>query len=208
MTGDPLDDDRLLGYSPSLQIADAGHAPSETHPAIRRSRFTLSAPRRLNAGASAASFYVDREVTRAFNPGDVLHLVRTRCAGLGLSLLRNGRLILALGAINAVPLGDNVQASTPGDLIRQAEFVFRQRDPAFELSEYPVQVTVDGHTRIAFRGMRQLGDYNVWVLHGFVDGDPGTAECVAIALKGACGPAPATRSARWLEDELEWSDGR
>jgi hypothetical protein len=111
--GNPLHDNRLLGYSPSLQITEAGPVPSEAHPAIKRSRFTLSTARRLNAGLSAASFYVDRELTRAFNAGDVLHLVRTPCAGLGLSLLRNGKLVLAVGAINAVPLGDNIQASTP-----------------------------------------------------------------------------------------------
>lgn len=201
--GDPLHDDRLLGYSPSLQITDGGSAPSPAHPAIRRSRFTMTAPRQLNAGLSAASFYVDRELTRAFRPGDILHVARTPCAGLGLSLLRNGCLVLAVGAISAVPLGNNVQATTPHDLVQQTEFVFQQRDPAFELREYPIQISVDGKAGIMFGGVRQLGDYNIWVLHGFRNGEPGTDECVAIALKGVCGPAPATRSARWLEDELE-----
>jgi hypothetical protein len=187
-----------------LQITDGGPAPSSAHPAIRRSRFTLTAPRQLNAGVSAASFYVDRELTRAFTPGDILHVARTPCAGLGLSLLRNGCLVLAVGAISAVPLSTNIQVTIPYDLVHQAECLFRQHDPTFELGEYPLQIRVDGQVRIALGGLwRHLENYNVWVLHGFRVGTPGKNESVAIALKGACGYAPATRSAQWLEDELE-----
>lgn len=90
-----------------------------------------------------------RELTRAFSPGDILHVARTPCAGLGLSVLRNGCLVLAVGAISAVPLGNNVQATTPHDLVQQAEFVFQQRDPAFELHEYPIQISIDGKAGIS-----------------------------------------------------------
>ena len=205
-TGDPLRDNRLLGYSPTLQIADGGPAPGEApRLEIRRSRLTLTASGRRNAQVTAASFYVDRELTRAFNPGDTFHLARTPCCGLGLSLFRNGRLVFAVGAISAVPLGDNIQISTPHNLVQQTESLFQQRDPTFELDEHPVEISVEGKIRIAFRGMRQLGDYNAWVLHGFRPGMPGTNESVAISLRGSAGPAyaPVTRSARWLEGEFE-----
>jgi hypothetical protein len=205
-TGNPLSNNRMLGYSPTLQITDGGLAPGEApRLEIRRSRLTLTASGRRNAQLAAASFYVDRELTRAFNPGDTLHLARTHCCGLGLSLFRNGRLVLAVGAISAVPRGDNIQLSSPHDLIQQMNSLFQQRDPTFELNEYPLEISVDGQVRILFRGLRQCGDYNVWVLHGFVPGFPGTNESVAISLRGVAGPAyaPATRSARWMEDELE-----
>ena len=62
-------------------------------------------------------------------PGDALHISRTRCAGVGLSVLRESQLVAAAGAVSAVPLGAEVTVSHPGDLVRQAEAIFRVRDP-------------------------------------------------------------------------------
>jgi hypothetical protein len=200
-TGDPLNDNRLLGYSPTLLITDAGPAPSERHPAIRRCRFSLTAA--ADKEGCSASFYIDRELPRNFVAGDTLHLARTSCGGLGLSLLRGEQLVLAVGAISSVPLGEDFRTISPLEWVHKIESLFQNSDPTFELYNYPVQLDAYGETRIRFGGITHLGKYEVCVLHGFRVGCPGTDECVGIALKGTCGPAPIARSARWLEDELE-----
>ena len=67
------------------------------------SRLTLRANGKDRATVATFSFCIDRSLLNAFCPGDTLHLVRTGCGGLGLSLIREGRLIVAIGAVNAVP---------------------------------------------------------------------------------------------------------
>ena len=75
-TGEPLRDDRLLGYSPSLQITSGIPAPTGFDAAIRRARFSLTSFSRVNATIRSASFHVDQELTRAFRPG-----IRARLIG-------------------------------------------------------------------------------------------------------------------------------
>ena len=197
---------RLMGDSPALQITDGGAAAGlAPQLEIRRSLFSLTASTRRGAGVRAAAFYIDSAVTRAFEAGDTLHLARTGCGGLGLSLFRKGRLIIALGAVSAVPLGDDVEVSVPHDLVREMEILFRQRDAAFKLRQYPLQIAVGREVRITFGGLTQVGDYNTWLFRGFMPGIPGTNESVAISSRGTSGPgaAPCMRSARWMEEELE-----
>jgi hypothetical protein len=201
--GDPLHDDRLVGHAPSLQITDGGPAPSPANQFIGRSRLTLTAHEQRNARVSAASFFVDRELTRCFNRGDILHLARTHSGGLGLSLLRDGRLVLAVGAVSAVPLGDKVRVTGAGGLAHDLQSLYQERDPTFELVEYPLEISVDGQTRIAFGRRTLLGDHNVWVLHGPLAGMPGKNESVVVASRGSCSLTPIQRSAEWMEGELE-----
>jgi len=204
--GDELHDARLTGLSPYLEITDGGPTPSPSvsRPSVLRSRLTLTASSRRNSTVSSASFYVDRDLTSIFEPEDRLHMARTSCGGLGLSLLRNGQLVFAVGAISSVPFGNDVQAGTPRDLVREAETAFKKRDPEFRFREFPVQISIRGRSRIMFRGWEKLESYDIWLEHGFLPGIPGTDECAAVALEGACGAVPATASAQLLNGcELE-----
>jgi hypothetical protein len=141
-------------------------------------------------------------LTLAFEPGDTLHLARTHSGGVGLSLSRDGRLVVAVGAVSAVPL-ENVKAATPFDLVRKADAVFQERDPEFHLPHYPVQIEIQNEMRLLYGGRTRIGEYEVWVQHGFVRGIPGTDECVGIALKGVCGYVTASCSAMLIELGLE-----
>jgi len=199
-TGRERHDYRLTGLSPYLEITDAGRTPnpSVSRPSVFRSRLRLIASGRRNSTVSSASFYVAKDLTSRFEPGDVLHMARTSCGGLGLSLLRGGRLVFAAGAVSSVPLGDDVHAGTPYACVQEAESLFRNFDPEFEFEELPLLISICGHSRIRFRGWQELGEYVCWIEHGYMRGIPGENECAAFALKGACGATPASSTAQLL----------
>lgn len=66
---------------------------------------------RSNASVRMISFPFGDAVDLAAIAGDVLHVVRTPSCGIGLSLLRDQKLILAIGAINSVPLANAASAA-------------------------------------------------------------------------------------------------
>lgn len=239
-TGSHLRDDRLVGYAPRLRIADAGlpspargndavAAPDTpdpprrpfARPRVARSRLTLTAPwwRRPHAGVRAAHLHVARALTAVLEPGDVLHLARTGCGGLGLSVLRGGRLVAAAGAVHAVPLGDDVSVrSLPG---RTLEFFERSGaaargapghdaplpvfgDPYWD---QPLELRVGGRAHVLERGHAVLGGYAAYLGHGFQPGFPGTDECVALARPDACPPEAAVASAQLLALDAFDADG-
>jgi hypothetical protein len=164
----------------------------------------LVAATRRQATVAAASFHVDKALVSSLKPGDVIHLARTECGGLGLSVIRGRNLVVAVGAVTDVPLGPEVEARIPMDLVASAETVFRQRDPDFEFSERPIEVSVNGSRSVLYSGRRTLGQYVVFVDHGFFDGTPGTDVCAAISRTGACTDDAANASAMLLgaEDAL------
>jgi len=198
--GDPICDDRLVGYSPTLQITDAGMTPepSASRPAVLRSQLTLRASGKDHATVRAASIYVDRDLISAAIGGDELHISRTGCGGVGISLLRSGCLIFAVGAVSAVPLG-NVKAGTPWELVREAEAVFRREQADFSFAEYPVRVRIGNDVRIlSARSRAEIAGYRVWVECGYRLCLPGIDEKVAITLRGSCGEIPASCSVQLL----------
>jgi hypothetical protein len=213
LTGDDRMDHRLVGHSPTLEISDAGITPSarispltgQVSPKVLRSRLTLTASTRNYAQVASAAFHVDRALMMALSPHDMLCLARTACGGLALSIIRNGQLVAAAGAVSAVPLGEFVHVRTPIDTIRAAEEVFRTQDPEFAFGELPVEVRVGEQTRLLYVGRPRLNSYEVFVGHGFYRGLPGTDECVALAMIGACPGVVAIASAQLLDfpDALE-----
>ena len=201
-TGDHFMDGRLVGLAPRLTVSDAS-LPERTHggqPEAMRSRVTLTARTRRQAQVAAASFYVSKRLTLRLEAGDVIHLARTHCAGLGLSVVRSGRLVAAAGAVTAVPLGDGVTAGRASDLMKGAIEVFRTRDPDFSFEEIAIEITVDGRSAVLFRGRRELGPFDTEVMNGFIQDTPGTDECAAIARRDACSLHAAVISATWLND--------
>jgi hypothetical protein len=133
--------------------------------------------------------------------GDVLHISRSGRCGLGLSILREDLLIAAAGAITKVPLGLGASARMPGDLIAQAERAFRTRDPDYRMNDRPFELSIAGETRILHTGRPQIGPFDVFVRHGFLDGLPGGDVCASIERRGVCPDTAAHTSAELLERE-------
>jgi hypothetical protein len=209
VTGNNLLDARLLGLTPTLEMADAdppvnaGYTRGVWRPWVLRSRLTLRAASKTNAAASSASFHLDRSVVAAMRPGDVFHVARTPCAGLGMSLVREGRLVFALGAVTAVPLGSNVVAQRAVDLMEQVRAVYRSRDPLYETDEIPIELVIDGRLSIGGRNPHSEA-YAALCHHGFLIGIPGTDESCAITCRDLCSETGANASlALLLADGLE-----
>ena len=205
--GRALFDNRLVGFHPSLEMVDAGLTPGvrtspftgSVRPKVLLSRMILRADAKDGASVAAFSFCMDQALVRTFRPGDVSYITRTACAGLGLSVIRAGQLVAAVGAITAVPLGAFVKVRIPGDVIREAELVFSKLDSAFEFPQLPIEVAVGSERRVLYGGRPRIGGYAVFVEHGFYPGIPGTHECAGLSLVGSCPDTAATCSAQLLE---------
>ncbi len=153
-TGDSLGDNRLVGWKPLLYISDAGPTPdpSPSRPSVLRSALRLVATDKNYASAPTASYFLDKALVNVLRAGDVFHMAHTACCGLGFSAIRQGKLIFAVGEISAVPLGSGIRVRTPGDLIKEAQAVFRRRDPEFEFPELPIEVSSHETSSILFHG--------------------------------------------------------
>lgn len=164
-----------------------------------RSRFLLTATRRDGASVSSAAFHVDRGLVRHLRAGDTLHLKRTYGAGLGLSVLRDGRLVVAVGAVTCVQLGDDITATLPWELLEQAEAVLKARYPAFRFREKPIEIAVASHPPMLlaiYNGT--IGPYRVFIRHGFLLNIPGDSELAAISRVGLCADVAAQCAAMLL----------
>src|ERR1700674_4229342 len=89
-----LFDNRLVGLQPTLEILDG--------------QLGLTASSRERAQVFSASLQVDAALIEVCRSGDVLHLVRTGTADIGVSVVRARQLIFALGAVTAVPIGEGI----------------------------------------------------------------------------------------------------
>ena len=179
--GDPLVQNRLVGLWPTLEISD-GHLI-----------FRASGPYR--AQISSASLQLDPALVDVFQVGDVLNLVRTGTADIGVSLQRVGQLIFAVGAVSVLPMGGTVIVRSGPDLDLSAS-----RRDQWPRADTWVDVSVSGKTT-RLRGDEEttMDDYRVSVIRCFQDGIPGTYECVAISLKGTCPHEAAVHSTKLLE---------
>jgi hypothetical protein len=187
---------RLLGGSPTLRAVHYERQAWQLY-----ARLTLTAADSHDALVAQASFSVDRNLIHMLREGDSLYVSRTACGGVGLSVIREGGLIAAAGAITHVPLGNDAFARLPLDLIRQAESLFQTRDAEYEMGDCPLELSIAGETRILHGGSPQIGPYDVVVRHGFVRGLPGTDVCASIERRGVCPDTAAHTSAQLLEEE-------
>jgi len=113
-----------------------------------RSRITFSA---TEPCAGRFRLLLCGSIVRALRTGDLMHFARNASGDLAMSVLRNGELIVAVGAVCPVPLGPDIQARYPHDLVEQATAVFRQRDPEFNFIETPLEIVAD-RTFVLWRG--------------------------------------------------------
>jgi hypothetical protein len=166
---DPLLGSRLVGFAPNIEIR--GH------------RIVITASSRERAEVSAASFAMDPELIEMLRGGDVIRVVREKTGDVGVAVLRDERLMVAFGAVSALPLGPEVSVGV---------------EPA-EAAEY-VAVRVGSETALLAQGEPvQMGDYELQVVRPTVDGIPGHCESVAVCRAGACSLNAAVRSAELLE---------
>jgi hypothetical protein len=192
----------LTGGSPTLHITDDGLTPDPgpNRPRVMRSRLLLKASGAEGASVAAAEFHVDRALVASLRAGDTLHLVRTASADLGISVLRDRQLVVAVGAVTCVPLGDDLTVSTPWDLFNKAQELFVTRDSRFHFREAPLQIAVAGlPVRVSMTYNCTIGPFSVFMLHGWLRGVPGKAECVAISRNGLCADVAARCSAMLLD---------
>ncbi len=201
------DHNRLVGWAPRLVVRDAGLTPnaSANRPLVARHSFTLHATDQ-RASMRTAAFHVESTILQRLQAGDVLHLVHGMGADLGLSILRDDRLIVAAGDIAAVPVGSDLSVTIPWDLARQAEDVYRRYDPEFlppgmpdgALMPRAIEVRYGNERALVLWWTRNVGPYEVTVLSGAVVACGGGAAKGSICRRGACSLLGAGLTARLM----------
>jgi hypothetical protein len=137
-------------------------------------RLILVASEKSNASVRNTSFRIGNAVPLAAAPGDRLYVVRTGSGGIGLSLLRNKQLVLAIGAVTAVPLGNNIQViKSPKGSYR---FVDHLKDTWLEFQVGNEQL------KLRDRTVTDIGNYQIYVEACWEDGIPGVDECVSVSV--------------------------
>lgn len=213
-----------FGREPTLTISDADPPPNSNpgRPWVLRSRLTL------NGSGRVGWFHVDRSLTAELLGNDTIHMARTERGGLGLSILRNRQLVFAVGAVTAVPLGEDVRARIAPELQNDAIARLEPPDGARDWNptaqyrhEWPVEITIGGATHLFFCGNVGIHGIQLFMAHGFraraadissvgfpkmtsVRGVLGTDECIALSRFGRCSNVGANASALLLDaDGLE-----
>lgn len=165
---------RLVGRSPLLTVHEAVVSAGDGAPAaLRRHAFVMSARRMDGAGVRAATFHVESTVVERLAPGDVLHLLRTDNGDIGVSVLRGGQLVMAIGPLAAMPLGEGLAARWPTELRDEITEVFRRRDPIYVASGLthaifpsPLEVRVGDDVALVGRAKRLVGEFEVVLADG------------------------------------------
>jgi hypothetical protein len=152
--------DRLVGHKPTIRFS--------------HDRVVLVASEQSNSNVRNVSFAIGDAVPLSARPGDRLNLVRTGSGGIGLSLLRQDRLILAAGAVTAIPLGTNIQAKR--DSLDEELWETPNADTWLDFRVGSEQSILRG------RDVSVIGNYHIYIERCWRSGLPGTDECVAISL--------------------------
>ena len=174
-----VDEQCLAGKEPILTGQDkrGGSEPSLLGPKPRiligADRIAVVAADRNNATIREASFAAGDAVMTCIRAGDVAHISRSSAGGVGISIIRDNQLILALGAASEVPLGDLSIRKGP-------ESTWTPQGPNDE--DTWLEFTVGSESRtLRARESARLGSYDLYVERCWVPGIPGTDECVGIS---------------------------
>lgn len=199
----------LLGDSAVLEVTHISPGPSLLHSRLRLTP-AGDVPPNISQFVPDPSlaFDVDRQVTRKLEPGDILTICRTLCGGLGISVVRDGRLVMAAGAVMDVPLGRDVRVTVPSDQLSGATEALKTLDPGFEWHEVPVAIVVGGETRVSFRGRFTMDGHAIYMINGPISGLPGTDACLAIARTDVCQPVAANTTALLSREWAKVTMGR
>lgn len=200
----------LVGFEPRLHFEDAGLTPNggwnegRWVPRVLRARVVLTGQDR--SSVASASFHVDMGVVRRLEGGDVIHLTRTSSAGLALSVIRGETLVVAVGSVCSVPLGKDVVARRPHELMEAVSELFREYTPkhAFRpehpFREEPIEIIVEGKRHLSCGGSFEEAPYRVFVVRGSIPVLDGADECAAISHVEMFSDACANASALLLSD--------
>jgi len=186
--GDSVVDNRLVGLRPVLDVSGAA--------------FVLTASGRERASVACASFELDPALIGVFREGDCVSLVRTETTGLGVSLLRDGELVFAIGAATAVPVGGSVTLRGGRDPEWNALDVTTKS--GWESWLHPrdnwIDVSASGvAARLRAGADETVGGLRVSVLRCFeYELFPGRDECLAVSRSADCPHDVAFRSANLL----------
>jgi hypothetical protein len=202
--GDSLFTSRLVGYSPHLYRSNAGTvSPHKLDtPVTHTTRLTLVAQDKKNASVSESSFLIASSLFSSLQQGDLFHMAGTDCGGTGFSVIRDGRLVFAAGAVHAVPLGEDIRVNFPNMSESGQRYMLGPLNCDPELRQQPIEVRVGTQAFTAYEGRSQLGGYKLSVVHAFRLGIPGDDECVAMIRTEAGSLEEVEMSARLL-DRLE-----
>jgi hypothetical protein len=175
---DRLCDNRLVGIRPTVRIDGR--------------RLMIEAPisERDLAEHGAAALELDSWLINAIRGGDVLTLVRNGNGELGLSLVREGRLVAAAGAVRSTPLGEGLTVREGPEV--DTEHIWEPRPDGW------MEVSVSGEVRRLRAGEEAtIGGYRFSVFRLSEFGFDGTDEMLAISLEDAC-PHDAVRRSTQL----------
>jgi hypothetical protein len=196
--GQSTNERRLVGKSPHVRIESAGVRKGGgqlsafcgiNRPLVVASRVVLTASDRTDATASAVSFHLDQDLVGALRTGDVINLTRSPRRGLGLSVIRGNELVVALGAVTAVPLADLKATVRRDQVVRSIPFgAAIDRSPWL----HPVQITT------ADRVPRKPKGFTISVWYGAWPPPQDADECVSIVRTGSCPKVAAFASTHLL----------
>src|SRR6266403_1162974 len=152
---------RLVGLNPKIRFWN--------------DRLVIVAAEQTNSTVRNVSFGIGDGVRLAARPGDRLYVTRTGSGGIGMSVLRGQELILAVGAVRAVPLGSEMQVrvhprsedSNWDDPATDTWLKFGIRNQSVTLRE---------------RETSQIAGYYIYVERCWQYGIPGTDECASICV--------------------------
>ena len=177
---DSLRDNRLVGLQPTLRVSGG--------------QLVLSASGKQRAEIRSASLDLDPSFVEGFQGGDLLTLVRSGTADIGISLLRVDELVCAVGAVTLVPLGKAIGIDTGSNSTSSSP-----ASPPWPRKDTWIEISYSGQvSRLRAGDRTAIGDWEVSVVRCFQDGLPGSYENAAISSRGICPHDAAIRSARLL----------
>jgi hypothetical protein len=144
----------------------------------------------------SVSIELDASLLKTLQPGDQIEMRRKGTGDIGISNLRDGELLWAVGAVTTVSLGPMVRLR--GGPAVNLDLEWPRGDTWLEVS------IGGGHTcRLRDGDEIALGDYQVRLARAFKDGIPGQYENAAIS-RGGVGYEGALRATQVLG---QWNAG-
>jgi hypothetical protein len=150
----------VLGTAPVIETVEDTSVDADP---VCKVLISASRPAKI----ASASFSVDRELIRMLRPGDVVNIVRSYRRDPGFSVVRDGELVVGVGAVADVPLGSHVTVDYAGDLVSEAERIFKAVDPEYRASQWPLAVTVAGFKRLLNLTIATIGEYDIYIARLF-----------------------------------------
>ncbi len=192
-----IDGNALRTVQPILKARDPREPPTiallgpTPQIVVNGDDMAIVAAGRDRASVWKASFAAGDALQRFACDGDALHLERDALGSIGISLLRDGRLVLAFGALGGVPTGSVSVRCGPEIESLDAEG-WKRFDVQARLDRW-VTFAVDGEQCELRQGESAcIGEYDIYLDRCWRPGIPGVSLNAAVALAGVQGLRDAT----------------